>query len=70
LGSRLVSYALYPNGDQRYTAVLYVMIPVALVLAVSSEITDRLGQRTPVAANASSATMNAPIFDSESLSHR
>jgi len=69
LGSRLVSYALYPNGDQRYTAVLYVMIPVALVLAVSSEIADRLGQR-PVAANASSSTGNAPIFESESVSHR
>jgi hypothetical protein len=65
-----VSYALYPNGDQRYTAVLYVLIPVALVLAVSSEIADRLGQRTPIAANASSSTMNAPILESESVSHR
>jgi hypothetical protein len=34
LASRAVSYALYPNGDQRYTAVLFVVIPVALVIAV------------------------------------
>jgi hypothetical protein len=34
LGARAVSYALYPNGDQRYTAVLFVVIPVALVIAV------------------------------------
>jgi hypothetical protein len=34
LGARVVSYILYPNGDQRYTAVLFVLIPVALVRAV------------------------------------
>jgi hypothetical protein len=34
LASRVVSYVLYPNGDQRYTAVLFVLIPVALVIAV------------------------------------
>ena len=34
LTSRVVSYVLYPNGDQRYTAVLFVLIPVALVIAV------------------------------------
>jgi hypothetical protein len=34
LAARAVSYALYPNGDQRYTAVLFVVIPVALVIAV------------------------------------
>lgn len=34
LATRAVSYALYPNGDQRYTAVLFVIIPVALVIAV------------------------------------
>jgi hypothetical protein len=34
LASRAVSYVLYPNGDQRYTAVLFVLIPVALVIAV------------------------------------
>jgi hypothetical protein len=34
LAARAVSYALYPNGDQRYTAVLFVLIPVALVIAV------------------------------------
>ena len=33
LGARIVSYLLYPNGDQRYTAILYVMVPVALVIA-------------------------------------
>jgi hypothetical protein len=34
LAARAVSYLLYPNGDQRYTAVLFVLIPVALVIAV------------------------------------
>ncbi len=34
LAARALSYALYPNGDQRYTAVLFVLIPVALVIAV------------------------------------
>lgn len=46
LGARIVSYLLYPNGDPRYTAVLYVMIPVALVIAIGSEISDRLSPRT------------------------
>jgi hypothetical protein len=41
LAARALSYALYPNGDQRYTAVLFVLIPVALVIAV------RLNPRTP-----------------------
>ena len=35
LGARILSYFLYPNGDQRYTAVLFVLVPVALVIAVS-----------------------------------
>jgi hypothetical protein len=34
LAARAVSYALYPNGDQRYTAVLFVLVPIALVIAV------------------------------------
>jgi hypothetical protein len=34
LAARVLSYMLYPNGDQRYTAVLFVLIPVALVIAV------------------------------------
>jgi hypothetical protein len=34
LTARAVSYVLYPNGDQRYTAVLFVLIPTALVIAV------------------------------------
>ena len=38
LGSRIVSYLLYPNGDPRYTAVLYVMVPVALVIAIAARI--------------------------------
>jgi hypothetical protein len=41
LSARVVSYLLYPNGDPRYTAVLYVMVPVALVIAVSAKIFDR-----------------------------
>jgi hypothetical protein len=40
LGARAVSYVLYPNGDQRYTAVLYVIVPVALVIAVSLQTTS------------------------------
>jgi hypothetical protein len=34
LGARILSYLFYPNGDQRYTAVLFVLVPVALVIAV------------------------------------
>jgi hypothetical protein len=34
ISARALSYFLYPNGDQRYTAVLYVVILVALVIAV------------------------------------
>jgi hypothetical protein len=45
LGARVVSYLLYPNGDPRYTAIVYVMVPVALVIAVSAEISDRLSPR-------------------------
>jgi hypothetical protein len=48
LGARIVSYLLYPNGDPRYTAVLYVMVPVALVIAVSAEISDRLSARSAI----------------------
>jgi hypothetical protein len=47
LSARAVSYALYPNGDQRYTAVLYVIVPVALVIAVSSERFRRSTQGQP-----------------------
>jgi hypothetical protein len=45
LTARIVSYLLYPNGDPRYTAVLYVAVPVALVIAISSELVDRLPKR-------------------------
>ena len=34
LAARVVSYLLYPNGDQRYTAVLFVLVLVSLVIAV------------------------------------
>jgi hypothetical protein len=34
IAARVVSYMLYPNGDQRYTAVLYVLVLVSLVIAV------------------------------------
>jgi hypothetical protein len=36
LAARVVSYVLYPNGDQRYTAVLFVVVPLALVIAIQS----------------------------------
>jgi hypothetical protein len=41
LAGRALSYLLYPNGDQRYTAVLFVLIPVSLVVGVSSKISQR-----------------------------
>jgi hypothetical protein len=34
LATRVICYFLYPNGDQRYTGVLFVVIPVALVIGV------------------------------------
>ena len=34
LAARVLSYLLYPNGDQRYTAVLFVLVLVSLVIAV------------------------------------
>jgi hypothetical protein len=46
LSARMVSYLLYPNGDPRYTAILYVIVPVALVIAVSAKISDRLSPTT------------------------
>jgi len=39
LTGRTVSYALYPNGDQRYTAVLYIVVLVSLVIAVRQAVT-------------------------------
>jgi hypothetical protein len=39
LTARVLSYVLYPNGDQRYTAVLFVLVPVALIIAVRSALT-------------------------------
>jgi hypothetical protein len=38
LAARALSYLLYPNGDERYTAVLFVVIPVSLVIGVRSRI--------------------------------
>ena len=37
LAARALSYLLYPNGDQRYTAVLFVLIPVFLVIEIRSK---------------------------------
>jgi hypothetical protein len=47
LSARVVSYILYPNGDQRYTAVLYVLILVSLVMGVRQALTAK---REPTAA--------------------
>ncbi len=44
LASRAVSYILYPNGDQRYTAVVFVLVLVSLVVAVSSAVLPRPSQ--------------------------
>jgi hypothetical protein len=41
LVTRVLCYFLYPNGDQRYTAVLFVVIPVALVIGVSLVLNQR-----------------------------
>jgi hypothetical protein len=38
IAARVVSYFLYPNGDQRYTAVLYVLVLVALVIGVRQRV--------------------------------
>jgi hypothetical protein len=38
LAARVVSYLLYPNGDQRYTAVLYVVVLVSLVIAIRQSV--------------------------------
>jgi hypothetical protein len=61
LAARVVSYLLYPNGDARYTAVLYVMVPVAIVIAVSGEISDRLSPRTADSATAPQSSTNAAL---------
>jgi hypothetical protein len=37
LAARALSYLLYPNGDERYTAVLFVLLPVSLVIGVRSK---------------------------------
>jgi hypothetical protein len=41
LAARALSYLLYPNGDQRYTAVLFVLIPVSLVIEIRSKISGQ-----------------------------
>jgi len=41
LATRVICYFLYPNGDQRYTAVQFVLIPVALVIGVCSAYNQR-----------------------------
>jgi hypothetical protein len=37
LAARGLSYVLYPNGDERYTAVLFVLILTSLVIGVCSK---------------------------------
>jgi hypothetical protein len=55
LVTRVICYFLYPNGDQRYTAVLFVLIPVALIigvyrstLALSGTFNEPLEGRSPL----------------------
>ena len=38
IAARVVSYFLYPNGDQRYIAVLYVLVLVSLVIGVRQRV--------------------------------
>jgi hypothetical protein len=52
LAARVVSYALYPNGDQRYTAVLYVLVLVSLVIGISQNIFIGGSQSVPALAKA------------------
>jgi hypothetical protein len=52
LCARMVSYLLYPNGDQRYTAVLYVVVPVALAIAIAETLAEQNSLRSNgIAAN-------------------
>jgi hypothetical protein len=51
LAARVVSYALYPNGDQRYTAVLYVVILASLVIAVRQITLTQSANVAPHSAN-------------------
>ncbi|MBV8514079.1 MAG: hypothetical protein JO260_02145 [Acidobacteria bacterium] len=69
LGTRLVSYLLYPNGDARYTAVLYVMVPVALVIAVSGVMSDGLLVRAS-ASDATPRNISNAALRQESLAAR
>jgi len=69
LGARVISYLLYPNGDARYTAVLYVMVPIALVIAVSGAISDGLSVHTSVS-GATPRDMNNAALRQESLAAR
>jgi hypothetical protein len=62
LVARALSYALYPNGDQRYTAVLFVLIPVALVIAIRE---SRVAPSAPTSAEQESKP--APDFATQSL---
>jgi hypothetical protein len=41
LAARVLSYLLYPNGDERYTAVLFVLIPVSLLVGLGSRTSGR-----------------------------
>jgi len=52
LAARVVSYALYPNGDQRYTAVLYVLVLVSLVIGIRQNVTVTDSQPLAAFANA------------------
>jgi hypothetical protein len=52
LAARVVSYALYPNGDQRYTAVLYVLVLVSLVIAIRQSVSVSDSQPAAAFANA------------------
>jgi hypothetical protein len=65
LVARVVSYLLYPNGDPRYTAVVYVMVPIALVIAISAEIFDRSSSR-PRGLGAPDEPLNLSAFSQQS----
>ena len=54
LAARVVSYFLYPNGDQRYNAVLYVLILVSLVMAVRQTLAPATPEADPASEPANS----------------
>jgi len=63
LSSRVVSYILYPNGDQRYTAVLYVLILVSLVMGVRQTLAAKREDTATTNDASKTVAASGPVFD-------